>query len=55
MVASLEKSVGLPDVLVFHVEIRTRLEEVTVCEFLKHGVVILGVVAGNVPDLEKIN
>ena len=55
MVTSLEKSVGLPDVLAFHVEIRTHLEEVTFCKFLKHGVVILGVVTGNVPDLEKIN
>ena len=39
----------------FHVERRTCLEEVTIRKFSQHSVVILGIVTGNVPDLEKIN
>ena len=36
-----------------HIESESGLEEVTMREFLKHCVVILGVVAGDVPNLEK--
>jgi hypothetical protein len=55
MVTSLECQQGLPDVPAIHIEGRTCLEEVTMCKFLKHGVVIFGIVISNVSDLEKIN
>ena len=37
----------------FHVESGAGLEEVAMRKFLKHGIVVLGVVAHDVPDLEK--
>lgn len=54
MVTPLECQQHLPDVSAFHIESRARLEEVTLGKFLKHCVIILGVVASDVPNLEKI-
>ena len=36
-----------------HVESGAGLEEVAMRKFLKHGIVVLGVVACDVPNLEK--
>ena len=54
-VTSLECQQGLPDVPAFHIESRTCLEEVTIPEFSKHSVVILGIVTSDVSDLQKIS
>ena len=43
----------LPDMSTLHVKSGAGLEEVAMRKFLKHGIVVLGVVACDVPNLEK--
>ena len=43
----------LPDVSAHHIEGGSRLDEVTMRELLKHCFVVLGIVTGDVPDLEN--
>jgi hypothetical protein len=49
----LEEPQYLPDLLVFHIKRGARFEEVAVRKFLKHGVVVFGVVTSDVPNLEN--
>ena len=39
--------------LALHIKFSSRLEEETPCKFLKHCVIVLGIVTGDVPDLEN--
>ena len=39
--------------LALHIKFSSRLEEETVCKFLKHCFIVLGIVTGDVPDLEN--
>jgi hypothetical protein len=43
----------LPDVSALHIKRQTRLEQITARKLLKHRVIVLGVVAGDVPDLKS--
>ena len=47
------KAQGKPNVVVFHIESGTCLEEIAVCKFLKHCVVVLGIVTSDVANLIK--
>ena len=46
-------SVDIPNVLVLDIESEAHLEFIAACEFLKHCIVVLRVVTGDVPDLEN--
>ena len=39
----------------FHIESQTCLEEVTICKFMKHSVVVLGIVTSDVSNLQMIS
>ena len=43
----------VPDVSAFDIKRQTHLEEVEMRKLLKHRVIVLHVVAGDVPDLEN--
>lgn len=49
----MRKQEDLPDVLTLHIESGASLEKVAMHKFLKHSFVVLDIVAGDVPNLEK--
>jgi hypothetical protein len=37
--------------MVLYIKRRAGLEEIALCEFLKHSIIVLGIVASDVPNL----
>jgi hypothetical protein len=52
-VSVMEWKWDLPDVLAFHIKQHTRLDQVTACKFFEHSIIVLGIVAGDVPNLDS--